>query len=73
MLIRLDFPTFDRPMKAYSGRLSLGHMDSRGEDRVNSELLISISLRVFLCRMRKTRPTAEDEGTLVPAAVGREE
>jgi hypothetical protein len=34
MLIREDFPTLDRPIKAYSGMRSFGHL-------ATSELLIS--------------------------------
>ena len=49
ILIRLDFPTFDLPMKAYSGLLSLGHIDSMGALRVNSAFFISIFL-YFGCK-----------------------
>ena len=42
ILIRLDLPTFDRPMKAYSGLLSAGHIDTIGALRVNSAFFISI-------------------------------
>ena len=42
MLMRLDLPTFERPMKAYSGRKSFGHNSIVGLLSVNSEVLISI-------------------------------
>ena len=47
ILIRLDFPTFERPIKAYSGFVSLGHIDSRGALNVNSAFLISITFSFF--------------------------
>ena len=47
ILIRLDFPTFERPIKAYSGFVSLGHIDSRGALNVNSAFLISIIISIF--------------------------
>lgn len=47
MLIRLDFPTFERPMNAYSIRLSLGHLSNVGDDMKNLAFLISILLRSF--------------------------
>ena len=40
--MRLDFPTFDLPIKAYSGFVSLGHIDTIGALRVNSAFFISI-------------------------------
>ena len=45
ILIRLDFPTFERPMNAYSGFVSLGHMETLGAESVNSAVLISIRLK----------------------------
>ena len=42
ILMRLDLPTFERPMKAYSGFVSLGHIDTMGAESVNSACLISI-------------------------------
>ena len=42
ILIRLDFPTFERPIKAYSAFVSSGHFDNEGEDIVNSEFLTII-------------------------------
>ena len=53
MLIRLDLPTLERPMKAYSGLVSFGHMDTTGADRENSACLISILLRVLGAKLRK--------------------
>src|SRR5574344_832512 len=47
ILIRLDLPTFDLPMKAYSGLLSAGHIDTVGALRVNSAFFISIVLKFF--------------------------
>ena len=47
ILIRLDLPTFDLPMKAYSGLLSFGHIDSIGALRVNSAFFISIFLTIW--------------------------
>ena len=42
ILMRLDLPTFDRPINAYSGFVSCGHIDTIGADNVNSAFLISI-------------------------------
>ena len=47
MLIRLDLPTFERPIKAYSGFVSLGHIDTIGAESKNSACLISIRLRYY--------------------------
>ena len=44
ILIRLDFPTFERPIKAYSTLPSFGHLDTVGELMVYSDLVISIFL-----------------------------
>lgn len=44
MFIRLDLPTFDRPMNAYSFFVSLGHLAIEGEDMLNSEVLIIMSV-----------------------------
>ena len=48
ILMRLDFPTFDLPIKAYSGLLSCGHIDSLGALNVNSAFLISIITSIWL-------------------------
>lgn len=48
MLIRLDFPTFDRPIKAYSGRLSFGHKASLGKLPMYAELMISTVVVIYL-------------------------
>ena len=42
MLIRLDLPTFERPMKAYSGFESFGHIDTLGDDNENSADVMSM-------------------------------
>ena len=42
MLMRLDLPTLLRPIKAYSGFVSLGHMETMGDERVNSAVFISM-------------------------------
>ena len=47
MLIRLDLPTFERPMNAYSFFVSLGHFAIVGDDRLNSEVFI-IMLAVLI-------------------------
>ena len=44
MFMRLDLPTFERPMKAYSAFVSLGHMLTIGEEMEKSALLISMSI-----------------------------
>ena len=44
MFIRLDLPTFDRPMNAYSFFVSLGHFDIVGDDMLNSEVFIIMSV-----------------------------
>ena len=55
MLMRLDLPTFDLPMKAYSGFVSLGHIDTIGAESVNSACLISMLQRYekFLEMLKK--------------------
>lgn len=47
ILIKLDLPTLDLPINAYSGLVSLGHIDSRGDDSVNSAVLISIFFEII--------------------------
>ena len=42
MFIKLDFPTFERPMKAYSGLVSLGHIFTLGAEITYSDFVISI-------------------------------
>ena len=42
MLMRLDLPTLERPMNAYSGKSVLGHMSARGLLHLNSAVLIFI-------------------------------
>ena len=48
ILIRLDFPTLERPMKAYSGNVPPGHFLTSVLLMTNSALVISILLLVFL-------------------------
>ena len=55
IFIRLDLPTFERPIKAYSGLVSFGHIDSIGALNVNSAFLISISYINFGCKDTKSR------------------
>ena len=47
ILMRLDFPTLDRPINAYSGFVSLGHIDTIGALSVNSAFLISITNHIL--------------------------
>ena len=47
MLMRLDLPTFDRPMKAYSALSSFGHMLTKGADSTKADFLISIISSLF--------------------------
>ena len=44
MLMRLDLPTFERPMNAYSGMLCCGHLLMSVLLIMNSALFISISI-----------------------------
>ena len=48
ILIKLDLPTLERPIKAYSGFVSLGHILTIGALNENSAILISIVLMRFL-------------------------
>ena len=48
ILMRLDLPTLERPIKAYSAFESSGHLANDGEDIVNSEFLIII-LMMCMC------------------------
>ena len=47
ILIRLDLPTLDRPIKANSGLVSFGHILSRGEEIVYSAFFIIILRSIF--------------------------
>jgi hypothetical protein len=47
MFIRLDFPTLERPMKAYSGSVPAGHFFTSVLLMTNSALLISISVNAY--------------------------
>ena len=58
MLMRLDFPTFERPMKAYSGFVSCGHIDTIGALSVNSAVLISMIFLLFACKVTKKNPNS---------------
>ena len=42
ILIKLDFPTFDRPINAYSAFVSSGHFVTFGDEIVNSDFFIII-------------------------------
>ena len=53
ILIKLDLPTLDRPMKAYSGFVSFGHMDTIGADNEKSACLISITISFLGCKSNK--------------------
>jgi hypothetical protein len=46
ILMRLDLPTFERPINAYSGFVSFGHIDTIGALSVNSAFLISITINL---------------------------
>jgi hypothetical protein len=48
ILMRLDLPTFDRPMKAYSGNTPAGHFFTLVLLIINSALDISIVLCCFI-------------------------
>ena len=53
ILMRLDLPTFERPMKAYSGLVSFGHIDTIGAESVNSACLISILHQFLRAKLQK--------------------
>lgn len=53
--MRLDFPTLDRPIKAYSGLLSLGHLLTVGELMQNSDFLMSMILPILFAKLVKNR------------------
>lgn len=48
IFMRLDLPTLERPMNAYSALTSFGHIVTVGADMTNSELFISIFGCVFV-------------------------
>ena len=52
ILIRLDLPTLERPMKAYSGLVSFGHMLTVGLEMEYSEFLISILFLFFAAKVQ---------------------
>ena len=47
--MRLDFPTLERPINAYSGLVSLGHFDTVGAEMQNSDFLIIIMMDGDIC------------------------
>ena len=47
ILMRLDFPTLERPMKAYSGNVPVGHFCTSVLLMTNSAFVISICLLIF--------------------------
>ena len=53
--MRLDLPTFDLPIKAYSGLLSSGHLETVGADIVNSEFLIIIIAKYLVTKILKSK------------------
>ena len=53
MLIRLDLPTFERPINAYSGFVSFGHIDTIGALSVNSAFFISIIYQYLGAKVQK--------------------
>lgn len=54
ILIRLDLPTLERPMKAYSGLVSTGHFVMVGDEMVNSDFVIFIfPILSFNCQATK--------------------
>lgn len=60
ILMRLDLPTFDLPMNAYSGFVSFGHIETIGELSVNSAFFISISCSLLRCKGSKKIPKVLD-------------
>src|SRR5574344_1615547 len=50
ILIKLDLPTFDRPINAYSALVSLGHMLTIGALITNSAFFISMSCIYFFMK-----------------------
>ena len=58
MLMRLDLPTFERPMKAYSGRKSLGQLSIVGLLRVNTDVLMSITKNLSAKIRKKNESSA---------------
>jgi hypothetical protein len=52
--MRLDLPTFDLPMNAYSGLVSAGHCDTLELLTTKADFLISMSFDIFLsAKLRK--------------------
>ena len=50
ILMRLDLPTFDLPMNAYSGIFPSGHFDTSVLLMMNSALRISIVIQAMIAR-----------------------
>lgn len=50
MLIKLDLPTFDRPIKAYSGKSPDGHFSTSELLTTKSALLIIITIHLIRCK-----------------------
>ena len=53
MLMRLDLPTFDRPMNAYSGSVPAGHFLTSELLMINSALVIFMFCNVHRCNSCK--------------------
>jgi hypothetical protein len=55
--MRLDLPTFDLPIKAYSYLLSVGHLLTVGEETTNSDFFISmfVVLKNEYCILKEKR------------------
>ena len=50
--MRLDLPTFERPMNANSGLVSFGHWLTVAEDIVNSDFLMSMKNNCYCCSLK---------------------
>ena len=61
ILIRLDLPTFDRPMNAYSGFVSFGHIDTIGADSENSACLISILCPIWRSKVQRSEKNTKQK------------
>ena len=56
ILMRLDFPTFERPIKAYSGNVPAGHFSTSVLLMTNSAFDISIFfVKLKVCFIQSTK------------------
>ena len=62
MLISDDLPTFERPMKAYSGRSPFGHWLTLCEEEMKDAFLIFMVVKIAKVGKREGENDGREEG-----------